>query len=145
VDCSKVAADVAVSYCDTRGAGDSTAARINQEANNRQSIYHRVSLSLQAQGESAMSGDMLAVDNRRRHDVWVVGVCAAHGEAFALEGDVAIAIAGVGAIGDNYFVTVIGIVNRGLNIVEICRTVVVDSDSSRLRANNKNQAGANED
>jgi hypothetical protein len=63
---------------------------------------------------------------------------------FSEKVDVTIAITGVGTVGDDYFVTIIGIVDRGLNIIEICRTVIVDSDSSCLRANNKNQAHANE-
>lgn len=70
---------------------------------------------------------------------------ASDGDGLAEKVDVAVSAAGVSTVGDDYFVTVTGGVDSGLDVVEICRTVIVDRDSSRLRGNNKNQARANED
>jgi hypothetical protein len=70
---------------------------------------------------------------------------ASDGDAFSEKVDTTVAIAGVGTIGNDDFVSISGIVDGGLNVIEICRTIVIDSDSSRLRGNNKNQAHTNED
>jgi hypothetical protein len=75
----------------------------------------------------------LAVNSRFRHNIRIIWVSAANGDRLGFEVYVSVATSGVGAGIDDNRIAVVGIVNCGLDCIEIGCAIVIDGDYSRLR------------
>jgi hypothetical protein len=71
-----------------------------------------------------------AVDDSRGDDAWIVWVSASDSDGFAKKLNIAVAIARVCTGKDNYYIAIIGIINRGLNIVKIRRPIIINRNYS---------------
>jgi len=56
----------------------------------------------------------------------------ADGDGLAQKLDIPIAVTGVGAVGDDYLITIVGVVDCRLDVVEIRWAVVINRDYSTL-------------
>ena len=70
----------------------------------------------------------VAVDDRYGDNVWIVGICAGYGYCLAFEVDIAVAGAGVCSRLDFYGIAFVRIAYCSLDVVEVCRGVVIDGD-----------------
>ncbi len=77
----------------------------------------------------------IAVNYRSSNYIRVIWVNTVDGNCFAEEVDIPVTVAGVYSGLDFNDVTVVGIIDSGLNVVEIRRVIVIDGDYSRLGCN----------
>ena len=71
---------------------------------------------------------MIAVDDSGGDNVWIVRVCTADGDGFALEIDIPVAISGVCAGIDHDGIAMIRIVDCRLDVTEIRWSIIIDVD-----------------
>ena len=83
------------------------------------------------------------VNNCSGNYIWVIWVCAADGDRFALKVNITIAKASVSTRLDVDCVAIVRIVNRRLNRAKICRGIVIDGDCPRLTGNCQKQTSKN--
>jgi hypothetical protein len=81
----------------------------------------------------------LAVDHACCDYIRVVRVSASNGDGLAEEVNIAVALAGVCSGKDNHYVAVVGIVDCGLDIVEIRKPIVINGDHLPTTRNGKKQ------
>jgi hypothetical protein len=86
----------------------------------------------------------VAVDDSPGDNAWVVWVYAANSDGLAEKVNVTVAGAGICTGQDNYYVAIVGIINRGLDIVKIRRAVIVDGDCPRPARNRKEYTNPDE-
>jgi hypothetical protein len=89
------------------------------------------------ESESAMwiSFCAITVNDCGGNYVGVIWVSAADGDGFAKKVNIPIAIAGICAVSNKNRIAIIGIINSGLNVIEIRGFIVIYGDYFRLTGN----------
>jgi hypothetical protein len=79
--------------------------------------------------------DPLAIDGRCCNYIRIIGISTPNGYSFPFEVNITVARTGICAFSNNNSIAIISSIYRRLDVIEICRPVIVNvDDSSRARA-----------